>query len=96
MSFHERLTLFTLITGMGTASPEETERRRVWAEVTDVGVTTKYTALAAGISAELSAVMHRSEYKGESHAEYRGVIYRISETGRAENDRHVKLILSKG
>lgn len=96
MAFKNRLRLFTLISGKGTSPPTEQDAARVWAEVTDMGVTTKYAAAAAGVSAELQAVMYRREYGGQTHAEYSGVKYKISSTGRTDNDLHIKLILSRG
>lgn len=96
MAFNNRLRLFTLICGKGSSPPTERDDARVWAEVTDIGVTTKYAAESAGYSAELQAVMYRREYGGQTHAEFNGVKYKISSTGRTENDLHIKLILSRG
>lgn len=96
MAFTSRLRLFTLVSGKGSEAAEEQGDERVWANVTDMGVTTKYAAVAAGFTAELQAVMYRREYHGQTHAEYNGTKYKISSTGRAENDLHIKLILSRG
>lgn len=96
MAFKNRLRLFTLICGQGNQPPQEQDDARVWAEVTDIGVTTKYAAEAAGSSAELQAIMYRREYGGQTHAEYNNVQYKINSTGRSENDLHIKLILTRG
>lgn len=96
MAFKSRLRLFTIFSGNGSEPPIEQGNERVWADVTDIGVTTKYAAESAGFSAELQAVMYRREYKGQTHAEYNGTKYKISSTGRAENDLHIKLILTRG
>lgn len=96
MAFKSRLRLFTVISGMGSEASSEQSSKLIWADVTDIGVTTKYAATAAGYSAELQAIMYRREYGGQTHAEYNGVKYKISSTGRAENDLHIKLILSRG
>lgn len=96
MAFKSRLRLFTVTSGQGSETATEEGNERVWADVTDMGVTTKYAAVAAGFTAELQAVMYRREYKGQTHAEYNGAKYKISSTGRAENDLHIKLILSRG
>ncbi len=96
MAFSEKITLCTVKEGLGASDPEVLDSTEVWANVADIGVTVKYAAEAAGISAELQAVMYRREYKGQTHARYRGVLYQISSTGRAANDLHIKLILTRG
>ena len=96
MAFKSRIRLFTAISGKGSDGSTEFGSEYVWADVTDMGVTVKYAAAAAGYSAELQAIMYRREYKGQTHAEYNGKTYKISSTGRAENDLHIKLILSRG
>ena len=52
--------------------------------------------MAAGINAELTAVMWRREYRGFTHAEYGGVRYRIVQTGSAANTLQIKLTLERG
>lgn len=96
MAFNEKITLCTVKEGLGTNEPKVLDSADVWADVTDMGVTTKYAAAAAGVSAELQAVMYRREYKGQTHARYLGTLYQISSTGRAANDMHIKLILTRG
>lgn len=96
MAFKSRIRLFTVINGKGSEPSEEQGNKIVWADVNDIGVTTKYSAEAAGYSAELQVLMYRREYSGQTHAEYNGIKYKISSSGRAENDLHIKLILSRG
>lgn len=96
MAFSKRIILITRTQGQGISGMTEKNRKTVWADVTDMGVTTKFAAEAAGYSAELQAVMYRSEYAGENYAEYGDDLYRIVNTGRTDNDLHIKLILSRG
>lgn len=96
MMFDKKITLQIRSQGYGTAGTQVTDTGTVWASVTDMGVTTKYAAEAAGKRAELQAVMWRSEFKGYTHAVISGTVYKISSTGRAENDLHIKLILARG
>lgn len=96
MVFDRKITLQIRTQGYGTAGAQVTESCTVWASVTDMGVTTKYAAEAAGKQAELQAVMWRNEFKGYTHAVIDGTVYKINSTGRAENDLHIKLILARG
>ena len=98
MTFNKRITLLKLVTKNGGKGFEITAQRTVWAEVRDIGVTTKYTAAAAGREATLQTICHRKEYEAESytHAEYSGKRYRIESTGAADNERHIRLIFAKG
>ena len=96
MCFNKRLTLLTLKYPVGRGEPEVTARAEVWADVSDVGTVTKLEAMAAGINAELTAVMWRREFRDFTHAEYGGVRYRIVQTGSAANTLHIKLTLERG
>ena len=96
MTFDKKLTLLKITTQKGSGAQTVTATRTIWANVRDIGVTTKYTAVAAGKNAELQAICHRDEAKGYTHAEYLGARYKIESTGAADNDRHIKLILAKG
>lgn len=96
MCFNKRLTLLTLRYPTGRGEPDITDRAEVWADVSDVGTVTKLEAMAAGINAELTAVMWRREFRDFTHAEYGGVRYRIVQTGSAANTLHIKLTLERG
>ena len=94
-AFNKRLTLLTLTDPEGLSPPEETARAVVWADVSDVGVTTKLNALAVGQELTLAAVMWRSEFAGYTHAEYGGTRYRIAQTGNTANPLHIKLFMER-
>lgn len=98
MTFNRKLTLLKLTVQNGSGTLSVTASRVVWAAVKDIGVTVKYTAVAAGQSAEIQAICHRAEYEAGNytHAEYLGHRYKITSTGAADNERHIKLILAKG
>ena len=96
MCFNKRLTLLTLRYPPGRGEPDITDSAEVWADVSDVGTVTKLEAMAAGINAELTAVMWRREFRDFTHAEYGGVRYRIVQTGSAANTLHIKLTLERG
>ena len=96
MTFKDRLTLVRLERQNGKGGYIETATRQIWAKVSDLGVTTKLSASAAGRSAELQAYCHRKEAEGFTHADYKGQRYRIDSTGAADNGRHVRLILTRG
>ena len=95
---HRKITLFTLKQGNGSKGLQEVKntRRTVWAEVGDIGVTTKMAAVSAGKAADCQAVILRSEYSGQSHVSIGGTVYKISDTGAADNPLRIKLLLERG
>lgn len=95
-AFNKRIVLLALEPAEGRGEPVETARATVWADISDIGVTTKLTALSAGEEISFSVIMWRAEYKGYTHAEYGGVRYKIAETGAAANPLHIKLLLERG
>lgn len=96
MKFNKKITLLKLKAGTGRAEPTEERRAAVWADVSDIGVTTKYAALSAGQTATLQVLMWRREFADFTHAEYGGKQYKIAQTGSAANPLHIKLILERG
>lgn len=90
---HKKISLITYKQGNGSKGLVEQSRKTVWGTVSDVGVTTKFSALSAGKTADLQLIVLRSEYSGETHAEIDGKAYRISSSGAAENPLKIKLIL---
>lgn len=95
-AFNKKIRLLTLEPAPGLSEPEITDSAEVWADVSDIGTVTKLEAMAAGINAELTAVMWRREFRDFTHAEYGGVRYRIVQTGSAANTLHIKLTLERG
>ncbi len=95
-AFNKKLRLLTLVPAAGRGEPEIADSAEVWADVSDIGTVTKLEAMAAGINAELTAVMWRREFRDFTHAEYCGVRYRIVQTGTAANTLHIKLTLERG
>ena len=98
MKFNKRIKLLKIIPANGRDDPVIASEVTVWADVSDVGVTTKYTALQAGAEISLTAVMWRSEFEKDdyTHADHRGKRYKISQSGSAGNDLHIKLTLERG
>lgn len=96
IAFNRKITLLTLKPQGGLKEPLETARANVWADVSEVGATTKLAALQAGQSVSLSVVMWRREFHGYTHCEIDGVRYKIAETGAARNELHIKLLLERG
>ncbi len=97
MTFDKRITLLLIEPSNGNGEDVVTNSWKIWANVSDIGVTVKYSAAAAGRTAEIQAICHRDEYErfDFTHAEYRGRRYRIDSTGAADTPRHIKLILVK-
>ncbi len=95
-AFNKRIVLLALKPSEGRGEPAEIARATVWADISDIGVTTKLTALSAGEEVSFSMIMWRAEYNGYTHAEYGGVRYKIIETGAAANPLHIKLLLKRG
>ncbi len=95
-AFNKRIALLALKPSEGRGEPAEIARATVWADISDIGVATKLTALSAGEEVSFSVIMWRAEYKGYTHAEYGGVRYKIVETGAAANPLHIKLLLKRG
>ncbi len=96
MKFNKKIRLLTLTPVPGLAEPEITDSAEVWADVSDIGTVTKLEAMAAGVNAELTALMWRREYRDYTHVEYGGSRYRIVQTGSAANTLHIKLTLERG
>lgn len=98
IAFNKRITLLALKPSQGRGEPTETARAIVWADVSDVGVTTKFSALQAGAEVSFSVIMWRSEFEKSqfTHAEYGGIRYKIEETGAAANPLHIRLLLNRG
>lgn len=96
LPFNRKITLLTLEPQSGYSEPAEIARATVWANISDVGATTKFAALQAGQTVSLAVTMWRKEFKNFSHAEVDGTRYKIVETGSAKNDLHIKLLLERG
>lgn len=95
-ALNRKITLITLTPVSGFSEPAETDRAVVWANVADVGVTTKFAALQTDVAVSLAVVMWRNEFKGYTHCEIDGIRYKIAETGSAKNDLQIKLLLERG
>lgn len=91
----KKIKLLTLAPQNGSAELARLNEKTVWAEVGNIGVTTKFSAMTAGKEAEMQLILWRSEYEGQTHAEVNGTIYKITETGAADNDLRVKLLLGR-
>ena len=96
MSFNKKIKLQTLTQGNGHAGLSVDSELEVWAELSDVGVTTKYKSEAIGRQADMTATTYRKSFANHTHALVDGVRYRITAAGKAENDLHIKLILARG
>lgn len=96
IAFNHKITLLTLESQKGFNDPAEKARAVVWADVSEVGVTTKFAAAQAGEHVTLSVVMWRREFRDYTHCEIDGVRYKIAETGAAKNSLHIKLVLERG
>ena len=94
---HRKITLFTFKQGNGSKGlcEDEMARRTVWAEVGDIGVTTKMAAVSAGKTADCQVTMLRAEYSGQSHVSIGGTVYKIADTGAADNPLRIKLLLER-
>ena len=95
IAFNRKITLLELAPQTGLAEPQEISRAEVWADISEVGATTKFAALSAGQTVTLAVVMYRREFKGYTHCEIGGVRYKIVETGAARNELHIKLLLER-
>ena len=96
MCFNKKLTLLTLEYPPGRGEPKVTDSAEVWADVSEPGTVTIFHRHNAAYEIVLTAVMWRREYRGFTHAEYQGVRYKISATGAAANQLHIKLSLTRG
>lgn len=94
-AFNRKITLLTLAPQSGFSESAETARAVVWANVSEPGVTVKFAALQAGQTVSLTVIMWRKEFKDYTHCEIDDVRYKIIETGAAQNELHVKLLLER-
>lgn len=96
IAFDRKITLLELKPQSRVEKPLETARAVVWANVSEPGVTTKFTALQAGQDVQLSVIMWRREFKNFTHCELDRIRYKIIQTGAAKNELHIKLLLERG
>lgn len=95
-AFNRKITLLAIEPQSGFNEPRETARTAVWANVSDVGATTKFAAMQTGAVLTVSVTMWRREFHDYTHCEIDGERYKIVQTGSAKNDLHIKLLLEKG
>lgn len=91
-----KINLLNYEQGNGAEGLRKTGEKTVWAQVGDIGVTTKMAALTAGKEAQLQALALRAEYAGQSHVSIGDTVYKIAETGAADNPLRIKLLLKRG
>ncbi len=91
----KKIKLLTLLPKNGSAELVKQNEKLIWAEIGNMGVTTKFAAMSAGKEAELQLVVWGSEYNGQTHAEVNGITYKITETGAADNGLRLKLLLGR-
>jgi SPP1 family predicted phage head-tail adaptor len=97
MAFNKKITLQTLKQKTGSAGGYDiTASANVWCEFNDIGSIIAFKALSAGITVTKQAIMWRKEFNGYTHAIVDGKQYKIEQTVRADNDLHIKLLLSRG
>ena len=96
LPFYRKITLLTLEPQNGYSEPAEIARATAWANISDVGATTKLAALQAGQAVSLAVVMWRKEFRDYTHCEVDGTRYKIVEAGAAKIDLHIKLLLERG
>ena len=91
----KKIKLLTFAPQNGSAELVRQNEKIIWAEVGNIGVTTKLSAMSVGKEAELQLIIWRSEYDRHTHAEVNSVVYTITETVAADNDLRVKLLLGR-
>lgn len=91
----KKIKLLTMTPQNGTAELVKQNEKTVWAEMGNICVTTKFSAMSAGKEAETQLIVWRSEYEGQTHAEVNGTVYKITETGATDNDLRLKLLLGR-
>lgn len=95
MAFKHKIALLKIRQGTAGSTSEVTESSVVWADVSDVSVKAKANAEAVGEKLSLTAVTYQSSFDNHTHAEWSGVRYKITQSGKAENDLHIKLTLAR-
>lgn len=89
------LFLFNSKPGTGISQSQDTSKRRVWADVYLAGIRTQTSMLAVNKSVEYLAEVWERSYRGETHAEYKGVTYKIESVLPAAYPLKVKLALRR-
>lgn len=95
----KKIKLLQIKEGRGYgAEPEIIAERTVWANIGDLGASTKLNASSVGAKIDLRAYCWRAEFEKNAytHVEYQGVRYKISETGSGDTDLKVRLLLTRG
>ena len=95
MTFATKIQLAKYTPPKGSVSAVDKVTGEVWAKVTQPGVTVQYSAMTANRKASMQAIMWRGEYNGENRAIIGDKTYRIEDTGPADNDLHIKLMLAR-
>ena len=94
MTFNRKITLISSEQKNGSQGTGAV--KTVYAKVSEPGVTAKYAAETAGYKSELTVYMWRREYSGQSVVQINGKRYHVENTGAADSDLHIKLILARG
>ena len=87
--------LFNSKPGTGISMSQDSPKRRVRADVYLAGVRTQTSMLAVNKSVEYLAEVWERSYRGESHAEYNGVTYKIESVLPAQSNLKIKLALKR-
>lgn len=91
----EPLYLFNSRPGTGISQSQDSSKRLVWADVYLAGIKTQTSMLSVNKSVEYLAEVWELSYKGETHAEYKGVSYKIEAVLPASSSLKVKLALRR-
>ena len=82
----------TLTNGLYTATVTETA---VWADVQSVKRQEFYSALTAGVSADIVFVVNVVDYDGQTEIEYGGKVYKVQRSYQTDID-HIELTCTRG
>lgn len=89
------LYLFNCTPGTGISQSQDSPKRLVWADIYLAGIRTQTSMLAVNKSIEYLAEVWEQSYNGETHAEYKGVTYKIETVLPAQSPDKVKLALKR-
>lgn len=89
------LYLFNSAPGTGISRSHDSPKRLVWADVYLAGIKTQTSMLAVNKSVEYLAEVWEQSYNGETHAEFKGVSYKIETVLPAKSSDKVKLVLTR-
>ena len=95
--FKNKIELFNIEKGLGSRpDTNKINKKLVWCCVEEVGSSTSFRGMAAGVALSAQVTMWAKEYQKQQYATVGGVDYKIEITAGMGDELYIKLLLSQG